>query len=400
MTSRVSTAQAFDVPLQQLQRRQNELTEAQQQLTTGKRVNRASDDPTAAARAERALATVSKVQANQRAVDASRASMVQAESSLGDAGDLLQRARELLVAAGDAAYGDSERKNIAGELRGIRDQLFAVANRDDGAGSFLFGGQGSAQAPFVDAPGGVQFRGMAGATEVAGHEQLPLALDGGAAWLGARTGNGVFETRVITSTGSAWIDAGSVVDPSAITGSTYRIQFATTAGQTTYSVLKDGLATAQTNVPYAAGQAIQVDGMALTVSGTPAVGDDFEVRPSASTLSVFDTMDKAIGDLSTAGKGGAQITQDSVMNLRNVDQVMTRLSSTRADTGGTLNRIDSVTDRLGSLELQGKTERSNAEDLDMVQAISEFQSKQSGYDAALKSYAMVQRLSLFQYLNN
>ena len=136
------------------------------------------------------------------------------------------------------------------------------------------------------------------------------------------------------------------------------------------------------------------------VESTPAVGDDFEVRPSASTLSVFDTMDKAIGDLSTAGKGGAQITQDSVMNLRNVDQVMTRLSSTRADTGGTLNRIDSVTDRLGSLELQGKTERSNAEDLDMVQAISEFQSKQSGYDAALKSYAMVQRLSLFQYLNN
>src|SRR5256885_4140087 len=173
MTSRVSTAQAFDVPLQQLQRRQNELTEAQQQLTTGKRVNRASDDPTAAARAERALATVSKVQANQRAVDASRASMVQAESSLGDAGDLLQRARELLVAAGDAAYGDSERKNIAGELRGIRDQLFAVANRDDGAGGFLFGGQGSAQAPFVDAPGGVQFRGMAGATEVAGHQPPP-----------------------------------------------------------------------------------------------------------------------------------------------------------------------------------------------------------------------------------
>ena len=84
MTSRISTAQAFDVPLQQLQRRQSELTEAQQQLTTGKRVNRASDDPTAAARAERALATVSKVQANQRAVDASRASM--APSNLSSAG--------------------------------------------------------------------------------------------------------------------------------------------------------------------------------------------------------------------------------------------------------------------------------------------------------------------------
>ena len=35
----------------------------------------------------------------------------------------------------------------------------------------------------------------------------------------------------------------------------------------------------------------------------------------------------------------------------------------------------------------------------MVEAISSFDSKQTGYDAALKSYSMVQRMSLFQYLN-
>ena len=35
----------------------------------------------------------------------------------------------------------------------------------------------------------------------------------------------------------------------------------------------------------------------------------------------------------------------------------------------------------------------------MVHAISDFQNKQTGYDAALKSYSMVQRLSLFQYVN-
>jgi flagellar hook-associated protein 3 FlgL len=35
----------------------------------------------------------------------------------------------------------------------------------------------------------------------------------------------------------------------------------------------------------------------------------------------------------------------------------------------------------------------------MVDAISKFQNQQTGYDAALKSYAMVQRMSLFQYLN-
>jgi flagellar hook-associated protein 3 FlgL len=35
----------------------------------------------------------------------------------------------------------------------------------------------------------------------------------------------------------------------------------------------------------------------------------------------------------------------------------------------------------------------------MVEAISEFQARQSSYDAALKAYSMVQRLSLFNYIN-
>lgn len=397
--NRVSTAQAFDSALAQLRKRQTDLSEAQQQLTTGKRVNRASDDPTDAARAERALASVARIEADKRGVEASKALMSQTEASLGDAADLLQRARELLVAAGNGSYGDAQRQSLATDLRGIRNQLLAVANRSDGANGFLFGGQGSAQAPFIDAPGAVQYRGMAGQAQTAGSEPLPLAIDGGLTWLSARTGNGQFETRVTTSSGNSYIDAGTVINPAALTGSTYDIQFTVTGGQTTYSVLRDGAATALTNVPYVSGQAIQFDGMAMTVTGTPQSGDAFQARPSSATLSVFDVLDKAVTDLSTGNKRGSQITQDSVLNLRNIDQVMSKLSSARSDVGDMLNRIDGVTDRMAGLKLQGEIERSNAEDLDMVQAISSFQNKQSGYDAALKSYSMVQRLSLFQYLN-
>lgn len=397
--SRISTAQAFDSSLQQLQKRQAELSEMQSQLTTGKRVNRASDDPTAAARAERALASVAHVEADQRGVEASKALMSQTESSLGDANDLLQRARELLVSAGNGSYGDEQRKSVATELQGIRAQLLAVANRSDGANGYLFAGQGASQPPFIDAPGAVQYRGTAGQSQTAGTEGLPITMDGGATWLSARTGNGVFETRVTTANGSASIDVGSVVNPSALTGSTYDLQFTNTAGVVTYSVLKDGAATAQTNVAYQPGTAIQIDGMAVTVTGTPANGDAFQLLPSTPTLSVFDTLDKAVADLSATGKRNSQITQDSTMNLRNLDQVMTRLQAARSDTGVTLNRIDGVTDRLDGLKLAGETEKSAAQDIDMVQAISDFQSKQSGYDAALKSYSMVQRLSLFQYLN-
>ena len=78
---------------------------------------------------------------------------------------------------------------------------------------------------------------------------------------------------------------------------------------------------------------------------------------------------------------------------------MGTMQEARSLVGAMLNRADSETDRLASAKLISQTEQSAAEDLDMVEAISAFQAKQSGYDAALKSYSMVQRLSLFQYLS-
>ena len=71
----------------------------------------------------------------------------------------------------------------------------------------------------------------------------------------------------------------------------------------------------------------------------------------------------------------------------------------RSRAGEALNRADMVEGRIATQAVAAKVERSNAEDLDMVKAISEFQSLQIGYEAALKTYSTVQRMSLFQYLN-
>ena len=64
----------------------------------------------------------------------------------------------MVLAAGNPSYSDAERADLAQTLRGLRDQLLSVANRGDGAGGYLFGGQGTSEPPFVDAPGGVQLR--------------------------------------------------------------------------------------------------------------------------------------------------------------------------------------------------------------------------------------------------
>jgi len=406
--SRVSTSQSYDSALLQLQQRQSSLSDTQVQLTSGKRVNRASDDPTAAARAERALAAISHIDADKRGTQVSQSIMSQADSALGDAGDLLQRAHELLVEAGNPAYDDSQRQGIVAELRGIRDQLLGIANRSDGTGNYLFGGQGSAQAPFLDTPAAtalghqVQYQGALGQNSAAGTQPMPISLDGAKVWTTAPTGNGQFETQVVQSKGSAWIDAGRVVDPSSVNpAATYDINFSVAGGATTYTVTTTvgGVPTTGAAQPYKAGTAIQVDGIAVVIDGAPADLDHFKMVPSTQTLSVFDTLDNAVANLTTANKNGTQRAQDNVMNLRNIDQVLTRLQTVRASVGTTLNRIDSVDGQLDDQKLQSQSDRSAAEDLDMVQAISDFQNKQSGYDAALKSYSMVQRMSLFQYLN-
>lgn len=396
---RIATFNAFEAGIDTLQKRQQELAQSQERLTSGKRVIKASDDPAAAARAERALAGELRAETSQRAVEASRNAMTATETALGDADDLLQQAREALVAAGNGTYSDQERAGLAQQLKGIRDQLLAVANRGDGAGNFLFAGQGTTVAPFLDAPGGVVYQAVPGEQRTEAGTNLPLSLDGNAMWMQARTGNGVFVTSAGAGVAGAWIDNGQVVNPSALTGSTYTLQFTAGAGGTTYAVLRDGLPTAVTAAPYTTGQDIVVDGMSVKVSGTPATGDTFTLAPSTSDLSVFDVLDRAIAELGTAGRTGAQIAQSNTDNLRDIDQAMGFLQRARAVAGEALGRVDNETGRLDGQKLAAQTERSVAEDLDMVDAISKFQNQQTGYDAALKSYSMVQRMTLFQYLS-
>jgi flagellar hook-associated protein 3 FlgL len=394
---RVTTASFYAETISNLQKRQSDLSQSQVQLTSGKRVQAASDDPTAAARAERARALMQRADAGQRAIDASRNAMQLTESALGNAVDLVQQARELMVSAGNASYSDAERLDVAKQLAQIRTQLMGVANRGDGSGSYVFSGQGASQPPFLDRPGGVAYVGVGGTVQTASDEQLPLTLDGQQVWLSAPSGNGVFKTEPGVGN-SAWIDAGRVTDPSQITGATYQVQFSQTAGVTTYSILKDGAATAVSGAPYVSGQAMEIDGMAFNVTGSPANGDSFDITPSTPNLSVFDALDRAVAALKTPGRTSAQVTQTVQSGLRDLDGVANQLQSSRSMAGEVLNRVDGATSRVADLKLFGETTRSNAEDLDMVQAISNFQNQQTGYQAALQSYSSLQRLSLFDYI--
>ncbi|MEY2838664.1 MAG: flagellar hook protein, partial [Pseudomonadota bacterium] len=186
------------------------------------------------------------------------------------------------------------------------------------------------------------------------------------------------------------------------TPSVYTIQFGVSGGNTTYTVLEDGIAMpSATGLAYKGSQSISVPGrgMSVNIAGSPADGDTFTLQQSNNNLSLFNSLDKAIAGLNNGTLNNGQVQQIVNSGISQMDSISGNLQQARSSMGETLNRMDGIESRIASLKLIAQTDRSAAEDLDMVKAISDFQNKQTGYDAALKSYAMVQKLTLFQYIN-
>ncbi|MDT8993049.1 flagellar hook-associated protein FlgL [Curvibacter sp. APW13] len=420
--ARMGFSNAYDNVVRTLTTRQSQLATLQENLTSGKRVLKASDDPTAAAQAERSLTRLARIAADQRALEAQKNTISVAESTLGDVTDALQRFRELTVNAGSATLTASERKTIAVELTGLREQILSYANRKDNNGQPLFAALGSAQSPFSGpqptVPGpDYQFQGLPGAP-ASSETAIPAALDGESAFMLQTQRDGAYNVSV-TNSPAGYIDPSrtlqtspvSVTNNSLLTGLGYTLQVqsvdtTTTPGTTVvnYSLtdsLGNPLATTPASYPTAKSPATftvtDIPGMSLdvTVTGTPLVGDTITLKTSPS---IFSVLDDAIRDIGGAVNGNAA-AQAVGQALNNIDIGMGRINAVRGIAGDLLNRADRIGSNQELRSVQLEADRSRAEDLDMIKGVSDFQNQQTGYQAALQSYAQVQKLSLFNFLS-
>ncbi len=404
---RIATANNYDSTIKVLADRQAQLAQQQERLATGKRVLRASDDPVAATLSEAARNRLARAEADQRALEASRTSLQQAESGLAESGELIQRVRDLLVTAGNAGFTDSEREDVARQLEGLREQLIAVANRTDSAGRTLFGGLGGAPTPFVDlytpSGNGVAFNGQRGQA-AAGNTALPQALDGQAIWMQVPQGNGRFVVSLPnTNTGGVSTGVGEVVDPASYTGGDYRISFAEVAGQMQYTVIDvsngNTPLASHTGVPYEPGKSVQFGGMGFVISGNPAAGDAIDIEGSPARTDIFQVVQNAVDALRYGGVNeSAHRNQELARAMTEVDAGHDRVLLARGRVGELLNRADSLDTLLEGRALDNKAEDSRLTDIDLVKGISDFQTQQQGLEAAIKSYAQVQKLSLFSMI--
>ena len=112
---------------------------------------------------------------------------------------------------------------------------------------------------------------------------------------------------------------------------------------------------------------------------------------------MFSVIDKAIAEIKAAPNSNVA-AQAISQALANVDIGLERMSNIRSYAGELLNRADRITGDQSKRSEQLEADRSRAEDLDMIKGISDFQNQQTGYQAALQTYASVQKLSLFNYI--
>jgi flagellar hook-associated protein 3 FlgL len=195
-----------------------------------------------------------------------------------------------------------------------------------------------------------------------------------------------------------WINAGQVVTPSALTGLGYELTFTGTAADGYNVSVEDDDGNVQT-FAYASGQALEFDGMSVTLTGTPVPGQDkFKIEPSTRSLSPFAVVDGLIGDLETPGRTGAQWAQTVANGLRDLDSTLGAVTTARSQLGWRMEQAEGLDARLTDGRLAAQAQRSAAEDVDMAEAVSTFQAQQTSYDSALKAYSMVQRMSLFEYI--
>jgi flagellar hook-associated protein 3 FlgL len=156
---RISTAMMYQQNMRGVTNSQSEWLRYGEQMSTGKRVNKPSDDPIAASQA----VVLSQAQAQNSQYALARTFATQKvsleENVLGQVTTAIQSAQEKIVYAGNGTLSDDDRASLATDLEGIRNQILNLANSTDGNGRFIFAGYKTETAPFTGGAGSVTYGG-------------------------------------------------------------------------------------------------------------------------------------------------------------------------------------------------------------------------------------------------
>lgn len=415
---RVSTHQAFQRSLNGILDAQGKVSNTQEQISSGKRVNKASDDPAATASIYLLKNQIATTEHYVRNSTLAEGELQLEESVFQSIQSSIQRVRELVINAGNASFTFTERKGIASEVEQRLGEMLNYLNSKGANGEYMFAGHQGQIKPFAKDPaGGYQFQGDEGQRLLQISSELSVAVrDSGKKIFADIPAPENFSTRAaVGNTGTGVISAGHVVnqeDFSRFHPQDIQIEFVT-ANTYTVKLTPSGTDVGVTSgaqpgyalgdpIEFTAGQAIEFEGVRIELSGVPQAGDDFFVESDPMvTQGLLNGVDALLTGLNTIGDSETEQYQLEEMladALVSLDAAAESLSLAHGQLGARLNVIETAQRSNEDWMLLNQATLSDLEDIDYTEVISRFSLETVALQAAQQSFARISSMSLFQFL--
>jgi len=399
---RISTATFQNDAVSQMDALEAALQQTQTELSTGSQIQNAADNPIGAAQVNQMNVEVSATTQYVTNSNLANTNLGLEEQALSNATSIMQNAISLATEANNSALSAANRSDIATQLQQDLQSLTSIGNSTDSAGNYLFGGYSNTSPPFTQSGGTVSYSGSDQVIQVqiSSNQSISGGDTGATAFMNIPTGNGTFTVSAgSTNTGAASIGGGTVTNPT-----TYAAAEAAGAGAYTISFtdpsdyqVTDSNGNVVTSGTYTDGGSISFNGAQVTLNGTPAAGDSFTVAP-AGTSSAFSALSNLITTLNSTNLNNGQLTTQINAALQQIQNSVTNFSNVSASVGARINAITAAQSTATSVTTTLKTNISTLQSTDYTQATTQLSSEELALQAAQESYASLEKLSLFNYI--
>ena len=156
---RVTQAGFYNSAVSQMQQQQTKVFETQEQLSSGKKIAKPSDDPALAAAANNLRSQMTENKRYMANLDRVMTTMQMQETAVNSTVQQLERIKTLAIQGANDSYSAADRKSVAIEIKEIIAGLVDVANMRGTDGAYIFSGFTQNEAPFTDNGGDVVYRG-------------------------------------------------------------------------------------------------------------------------------------------------------------------------------------------------------------------------------------------------
>ena len=406
---RISTNQIYTQNLRSISANQSALSETQDQLSTGKKLTKPSDDPVGAAKIIRITEELDKITQYNRNTNLLKSSLEQQETVLSSIKDSANRARVLSVQAGNGIMTQDDKNAIASEMKQIRNEIFDLMNSQNSGGEYIFAGYQSQTQAFsynYANPGNkFSFNGDTGTNIIRVSDSVTLKTSSSGQDIfqnvyarknfsvDSTSMNNVAQLEVKDHTAFERFHQ-SMYDPGNIANN--QLEF-TMINASELQVTQLGTGDILDVVSFASGDKFQYQGMEIEMDANVGQSTIIALDPPqkkniAETLNDF--IEALESDTISAGEFSKRLS-DAIVGI---DNAMDKISIESSSIGGRLNIADSIYASNLDMEVANKKAQATIEDLDYAEATTRFAKQETALEAALATFPKVSSLSLFQYI--